>query len=194
MTTVVFFGLLSTGMIFISRIYYLKSIFAGITRPHAFSWLIWGSISSIGFAAQVVEGAGAGSWARGFAAATCFLLAVLGYYKGDRAYTRADWITLAVAFTAIPLWMITKTPVWSVILVCFIDTLGYLPTVRKSWHKPTEESAAGYGLFTLGAMFSLLALENYTISTWLYPVVLVISNASMAVYLLVRRQRKTAIA
>lgn len=196
MTAAVFFGLLSTGMILVSRICYFRSIFLGITRPHAFSWLIWATISSIGFAAQVADGAGAGAWARGFAAATCFILALLGYYRGDRAYARTDWITLIVAFCAIPLWIATKTPVWSVILVCLIDSIGYLPTVRKSWRRPLEESAAGYVFFAFGAFFSLLALENFTPSTWLYPVVLVFSNAGMAVFLMLRRQQlqKTAIA
>lgn len=180
------FGALSVAAMVFSRGAYFTSIMKGNTKPHAFSWLIWAVISSIGFAAQVVKGAGAGSWTRGFGAATCFILVVLGWTRGERRITRADWITLIVAFSAIPLWIITQTPVWSVVLVCVIDTSGYLPTVRKAWHKPEQETPVGYMFSSFGAFLSLLAIDNYNPSTWLYPIVLVFSNGLMAVYLKLR--------
>lgn len=188
------FGVLSTGTVFVSRFFYFKSVYKHGAKPHAFSWLIWGCISAVGFAAQVTEGAGPGSWARGFACATCFLLVAIGYRRGDRSYTRGDWITLAVSLSAVPLWILTKTPLWSVILVCLIDTIGYLPTVRKAWIRPHEEPAAGYAWFAIGALMSLFAIENYTPSTWLYPVVMVLSNSSMTAFLWHRRRQKTAVA
>jgi len=194
MTQLEMFGVLSTGMIFVSRFAYFKCIYKDGAKPHAFSWLIWGCISAVGFAAQVAEGAGPGAWARGFACATCFLLVFVGYTRGDRSYSRSDWITLIISLGAIPLWIITKTPFWSVVLVSIIDTVGYLPTVRKAWHRPHEEPAMGYAWFALGALFSLFALANYTPSTWLYPVVMVVSNTSMTIFLWRRRQQKTAIA
>lgn len=189
MTFAAIFGLLSVLAMLAARVTYFTSIWRGKTRPHAFSWFIWGVISSIGFAAQFAEGAGAGSWARGFGAATCFLLVILSLKYGEKHITRADWTTLAAALMAIPLWVLTKTPVWSVALVCIIDTVGYLPTVRKSWNKPLSESALSYGIGALGAFLTLLAIENYAVSTWLYPAVLVASNGSMALFLLNRRTR-----
>lgn len=189
MTMTALFGLLSVAAMLAARLTYFTSIWRGKTRPHAFSWFIWGVISSIGFAAQFAEGAGAGSWARGFGAVTCFLLVGISLLHGERNITRADWMTLLVALLAIPLWVFTKTPVWSVVLVCLIDTVGYLPTVRKSWTKPQSESALSYSIGSLGAFLTLLAIENYTVSTWLYPAVLVISNGAMALFLLGRRAR-----
>jgi hypothetical protein len=184
-----FFGVLSTAMIFVSRVFYFRGIFLHGAKPHAFSWLIWACISSVGFAAQVAEGAGPGAWARGFAASTCYLLAWIGYIRGDRSYTRSDWIILFVSLLAIPLWIVTKTPLWSVILVCIIDTVGFIPTIRKSWDRPREEPASGYACFTLGALFSIFAIETYTPSTWLYPVAMVFTNCSMTAYLLIRRAK-----
>lgn len=188
MTHTEFFGALSTLMMLFSRANYFNAIFRGKTRPHAFSWLIWGIISTIGFAAQVMEGAGAGSWARGLSAATCFILVIISLLKGTRDIKAGDWVTFVVALLAIPLWVATKTPVWSVILVCVIDTLGYFPTVRKSWSKPHEETARSYMLSCLCAFFALLAIEHYSISTWLYSAVLVITNGGMAAFLIMRRK------
>lgn len=184
------FGILSTFMMLCSRANYFNSTFRGRTRPHAFSWFIWGIISTIGFAAQVAEGAGAGSWARGLSAATCFMLVVVSLMKGEKNIRRSDWVTLVVALCAIPLWVATKTPVWSVILVCCIDTIGYFPTVRKSWDKPHSETALSYTLSCLCALFSIFAIENYTLSTWLYSAVLTVTNGGMVAFLLIRRKMK----
>lgn len=194
MTYTALFGMLSTLMVLASRIFYFKSIFKNGAKPHAFSWLIWGTISAVGFAAQVAEGAGPGAWARGFACATCFLLVGIGYMRGDRSYSKSDWVTLIVSLSAIPLWVITKSPLGSVILVCIIDTVGYLPTLRKAWVKPHEEPAAGYAFFAVGALLSLFAIEHFTPSTWLYPVVMVLSNTAMTFFLILRRQQTTPVA
>jgi len=175
-------------MMLCSRTVYFAGILRGRTHPHVFSWIIWGTISSIGFAAQVAEGAGPGSWARGFGSVTCFVLVFISFFKGEKDIRRGDWLTLAVALSAIPLWVITKTPFWSVLIVCFIDTIGYLPTLRKSWLKPQEEQAISYLFSCLGAAFSLVAIKQYTPSTWLYPAVLTVTNGSMWIFLGARRR------
>lgn len=182
------FGAASIVMLLCSRAGYFAGIFRGNTRPHVFSWFIWSVLSGIGFAAQVAEGAGPGSWGRGFGAVTCFLLVVIGYFKGEKDIKRGDWITLAVALSAIPLWAAAKTPFWSVVIVCCIDTIGYWPTLRKSWLKPREELSVSYLFSCLGAVFSLLAIKQYTPSTWLYPLVLVFSNGGMWLFLHARRR------
>ncbi|HEX2557572.1 MAG TPA: hypothetical protein VHK86_04560 [Nitrososphaera sp.] len=183
------FGVLSSFMMLCSRTHYFNSLFRGKAKPHTFSWFIWAIISSIGFAAQVAEGAGPGSWARGFSSLTCFILVIVSLLKGEKNVKKSDWITLFFALAAIPLWIATKTPVWSVILVCVIDTVGYFPTIRKSWNKPYEEPALSYVFSGMCAFFSLLAIEHYTLSTWLYSAVLTFTNATMASILFYRRKQ-----
>ena len=117
---------------------------------------------------------------------------IISYFKGEKDIKRGDCITLAVALSSIPLWVLTKMPFWSVLIVCFIDTIGYLPTVRKSWLKPQEELAVSYLFSCLGAAFSLLAIEQYTPSTWLYPLVLTLTNGTMWLFLHARRRSKAA--
>jgi len=182
-------GFAAVVLMIASRGSYFRSVFQGSTRPHAFSWMVWGVISSIGFAAQVAEGAGPGSWARGFGAATCWILTLVALTpRGERNPRPGDWAALIVALLAIPLWVMTKTPLWSVILVCLIDTLGYVPTWRKSWARPHQEPARGFALSALGAFLSLLAIAHYTPATWLYPAVLTLTNGGTALFLVLRRR------
>ena len=182
------FGALSSLMMLSSRANYFTTIFRGKTKPHAFSWLIWGVISSIGFCAQVSQGAGAGSWSRGLGSFTSFLIFIIALRKGHIHIKRSDWVTLALAFCAIPLWIATKTPVWSVVLVCIIDLLGCYPTLRKSWGSPFEETVRSYTLSAVGGFFSIIAIEHYTVSTWLYPVESLCANILIIICLLHRRK------
>jgi hypothetical protein len=181
------YAAIAIALMLFSRGTYLTSILRGRTKPHAFSWLIWGVISSIGLAAQIADHAGPAIWVRAVGSVSCFFILGLCWWKGERDIRRADWITLLVALAAVPLWIATQTPVWSVILVCLIDTSGYVPTARKVWRKPGEETPYSYIFSCLGAFLSLLAIENYTPSTWLYPLVLTLSNLSMASFIFIRR-------
>ena len=39
---------------------YLRDLWRGKTKPHAFSWIIWGIMTSTGFFASMSRGGGAG--------------------------------------------------------------------------------------------------------------------------------------
>src|SRR5580698_5703228 len=50
----------------ISYVPYFRTIFSGKTKPHAFSWLVWGILTAIAFGGQIVGKGGAGAWVTGF--------------------------------------------------------------------------------------------------------------------------------
>lgn len=193
MTYATEFGALSTLMVLSSRANYFSGIFRGKVHPHMFSWVIWCVISAIGFTAQMSQGAGAGGWSRGFACITSFMIVLFACRKGTNYIKRSDWITLAVALSAIPLWIITRTPLWSVILVCTMDVLGCYPTLRKAWNRPYEEAVRSYLFSGIGGIFSLIAIEHYSPSTWLCPAEGLCANI-MLISCLMWRRKKLAIA
>ena len=105
-------------------------------RPHMFSWVVWGTVNAITFFAQASRGAGFGAWATGFSAGGCLSVALLAGIYGERKITRGDWVAFLSSLAAIPLWYVTKDPLWSVILLTGISAVAFYPTVRKSWRKP----------------------------------------------------------
>jgi hypothetical protein len=87
-----------------SYVPYVRSIFVANTKPHAFTWLVWGTVMAIAFFAQLSDMAGAGSWATGLSAAFCLGIGVLALFRGEKHITRGDWIAFLATFLAIPLW------------------------------------------------------------------------------------------
>jgi hypothetical protein len=181
------FGLLSLILSVVSYVPYLRSIFAAKTRPHAFTWLIWGAVMAIAFVAQLSGRGGAGSWATGLSAAFCLSIGVVALFRGEKHITRGDWIAFLVTLLAIPLWVVTSDPLWSVLLVTGIDAVAYYPTFRKSYSKPDEELAFKYVLTVIRYLFSLLALEHYTLVTSVYQLVSILMEMAIVGLLIWRR-------
>jgi hypothetical protein len=181
------FGLLSVVLSVVSYVPYARSIFVANTKPHAFTWLVWGAVMAIAFVAQLYDRAGAGSWATGLSAAFCLGIGVVAVFRGEKHITAGDWIALVVTLIAIPLWVVTSDPLWSVLLVTGIDAVAYYPTFRKSYAKPDEELASKYVLTVIRYLFSLLALERFTIVTSVYQLVSIVMETAVVIMLLWRR-------
>ena len=183
----IFLGSLSIIIAIISYIPYFRNIFRGRTKPHAISWFVWGVLTTIAFVAQVVEKGGAGAWVTGFTAIVCFTIAALAFIKGERQFVLFDWLSLLAAMASLILWWLTKEPLTAVILITITDAFGFLPTFRKGYHKPDEETAITFALSGVKFLISIFALETLTLATWLFPLSLVITNGLFVVLLVVRR-------
>jgi hypothetical protein len=181
------YGILGVAFLLGSAVPYIIACWKGRAKPHAFSWILWSLINAIVFAAQVTEHAGAGAWTT---AATTVINAGISAYAlkyGEKEFTRGDWICFLSALAALPLWVLTKNPLWSVILVSIIDTFGFFPTLRKSWNKPYQEVAMTFVFSGFGFSFALASLDNYALVNWLYPAVVLATNIIFILTLLYRR-------
>lgn len=167
---------------------YWIGIYRRETKPHMFSWIIWATICAIAASVQISEGAGAGSWFLIFNTIGCTGIAVVSYWLGTKDVTRGDAIVLAIALSAIPIWLMTDNPLLAIFILIGIDGIAYIPTARKSWNNPYEEKAVTWGSSAVVFGLSIAALETYTLSTWLYPLVFIIINTALTVLLVWRRR------
>ena len=149
---------------------YIRSILHGQTRPHVFSWLIWGLTTFMVFLATLADRGGAGAWPIGVSALITMYVAWLAYlYKSDASITRIDWIFFSLALSSMPLWYFTADPLWAVVILTTIDVIGFGPTLRKAYVRPAEELLTFYLLMALRNVLAILALEQYSVSTVLFP-------------------------
>jgi hypothetical protein len=167
---------------------YLRGIYIGKIKPHAFTWFAWGTLTSIGFAAQVVSKAGAGSWVMFMNALLCYSIAIIAFRQGHVKYSLFDWIALSGAILGGFLWYVTSNPFFAVILISISDAIGILPTIRKAYYFPNEESIAPWlvGIFTYA--LSILALNSLVITNWLYPASIMITDFIFVIEVSVRRR------
>ena len=181
------FSILSIFAAFLAALPYVRSIIRKETRPNLFSWLIWGLSCAIGGAVQLAEGGGWGSWLMIMNAVYCLGIAFWSLWIGTRDIKKIDGVVMMVTLSAIPLWLITKNPLWSVLIIIMIDGMGYGPTIRKSWNRPYEEAALSWGLSCVFFILSIMALEKYKLTTYLYPATFAAVNTGFVLFLLMRR-------
>ncbi len=149
---------------------YARSILSGQTKPHVFSWIIWGLATSIVFFAQLADGAGVGAWSTGVSGIGTFYIAFLAYQRqADGSITKIDWVFFILALASLPLWYATHNPFWAVVILTTVDTLGFAPTFRKAYHSPYEEQVLLYVLMTIRNLVAIAALEHYSWTTVLFP-------------------------
>lgn len=152
---------------------YIRSILKHESKPHVFSWVIWGSTTFIVFLAQREGGGGVGAWPIGISGVITLLIALLAWSrKSDISISRLDWLFFTLALWALPLWYATADPLWAVAILTLVDLLGFGPTVRKVYHFPWSESLVFFGLFAARNLIVILALENYSLTTVLFPAVI----------------------
>lgn len=167
--------------------YYLVRVLHGDTKPHPYSWLIWSLVAGISGAGQIAGGGGAGSWVTITSSFMCFIIFLSSLKYGEKRIHSFDTTCLLVSLLAIPLWILTDTPLWSVILVTIVDTVGFIPTIRKSYFKPYEEAVLTYIGSSLKNGLGILALETHSLVTLLYPGTLLLTCTLFSVLILLRR-------
>lgn len=177
------------ALTFIAFFPYIRSILKGETKPHVFSWLIWGSTTFIVFLAQLADKGGAGAWPIGVSGIITIYVAILAYMKkSDITITRTDWLFFITAMTSLPLWYFTSDPLWAVVVLTTVDVLGFAPTFRKAYVFPFEEMLTFFVIMAARNLISILALAHYSITTVLFPATTAVVCLAFIVMVMYRRR------
>jgi hypothetical protein len=168
---------------------YIRDTLKGTTKPHPFTYFIQALVGSISFAAQLAKDAGPGAWAMGIPVVLGIVTAGLSLTKGERSITRRDWYCLIAAFVAIGIWRLTSDPLYAVLIVMVVNTFAFIPTFRKAYWKPREETALSYSLGVMRSTISIPALLAFNAVTILPLAYHIVSNVALVAMLLVRRRK-----
>lgn len=187
-----FLGAIAIVLTLIAFLPYIHSIRQGKTRPHVFSWVIWGSTTFVVFLAQLADKGGAGAWPIGVSGIITIYVAFLAYIKkSDCTITRSDWLFFIAAMTSLPSWYLTADPLWAVVILTLVDVIGFGPTFRKAYSYPLEEKLTFFVIMAVRNLISIMALAHYSLTTVLFPAVIA---AACLVFILTVIHRRRALA
>lgn len=171
---------------------YVRDMFRGTTKPHAYTWLIWAITQGT---ASTAIWFGQGGWgALAFIAGTACVIIVffLSLKFGTRNITRGDTIVLILALLAIVVWWQTSNPLPAVLMASGIDTAGYIPTYRKIWSEPWSETLSFWYTMIVIIVLSIVALSSYNVLTVTYPAIMLLCNFVLVTLSLWRRRTHRA--
>jgi len=189
MTIKLIFSSLAIIITFIAFVPYIFSTLTGEVKPHVFSWVIWGATTFVVFLAQLQDNGGMGAWSIGLSGVITVFIAALAFVKkSDITVTHIDWLFFIMALVSLSFWYFTSNPLWAVVILTAVNILGFGPTIRKAYAFPHDENITFFFLFIIRNTLAIMALENYSVTTMLFPVA--VNIACLILILMVNYRRK----
>ena len=181
-------GFAAVVLAFACYVPYYYGIFFGKVRPHLYTHVIWTFVSVVAVSGMWISGAGAGGWSPIISTLLASFIIPLCLWYGTKDVTRTDlWFMCGALVTIIP-WLLTKNPLWSIVLASVIELVGCIPTYRKTWNDPDSESVSSWGLNTVKHMLTIPAMAVFSVETLIYPVVMVLMNGGLVMEILYRKR------
>lgn len=181
-------AIIASLLAFVGNIPYLVDVIKQKVKPHPYTWFVWTIVSCIVFFGQLAKGAGVGAIPTATAEIFTVIIFLFSLRYGFKHVTRTDTIFLIIALLGIIPWIITKDPTVSVIIAVSIDFIGFMPTLRKTWQHPETETPLLYSMNVLRHILMLFSLQAYNIATTLHSIVMIITNSTMTMFIIIPRK------
>jgi len=174
-------------LVLVGFIHYYWSIFKWNTKPHLYTWLIFSILLWVSSVIQFKSGWWWWVYVLLWQFIGCLWAVLLSFKFGTKNISKFDTFILILAIITIILWVLSA-PVISVILIIIIDILALIPTIRKSYNDPHSETVTIWLLNSVIFSLSLLWIENYSFLTSAYQIAVILLDAGVVIYLLIRRK------
>jgi len=180
-------GIISAIIGSLAFIPYLRDTFSLKTKPHAYTWLIFTITQGTAVTGILYGQGGWGGLNLIIGTLLVFSVFLFSLKYGTKNITKSDTIILILSILAILVWWQLHQPAYAVLMVTFIDFLGYLPSFRKSFREPWSETLISWAAFAASDIFALMALKEYNILTVTYLLMIASVNTVFFIFCLSRR-------
>jgi len=182
------FSILASVIVVVAYYPYVRDIFKGKTKPHIYTWLIWFLTTITALAGLLKGGSINGATPIMISLVLVFSIVVLSLKYGTKDITIGDTVVLTLALLSIVVWWQLEQPVLAVFMATAIDLFGYIPTIRKSWNAPQEETFSFWVAMVVIYSLVFLAISEYNLLTVPYVVMCIIVDLLLVILLFYRRK------
>lgn len=131
-----------------------------LVRPNRFSWLIWGTVMAVeALTYQAVNEGMIQNLIFLMSAASCLFITLAIWRDGAWAKpSRAEILSMAIAFAGLVLWIVFQAERWAHILLVAAVPISFIPTWVSAREDPRREMSPAWGLWTLGDFATLMLI------------------------------------
>ena len=182
-------GVIAGGISLLAYLLYNLAIFRGETKPNRATWWILTVVGLLILTSYYAEGARETIWVPLAYVLGPLVIAILSIKRGQGGWTYFDKWCLAGSGISVLLWFLTSQPFIALCINIFIDFLGLLPTIKKSYEKPESEDRTAWVVEVIANAINLLAVKSWIVTLYIYPVYLVVINSVVAILLIIGRSK-----
>lgn len=158
-------------LVLIAYIPYMFDIVKGKVAPHPFSWLIWAMTATAVFFLQTANGSGTGAYATATVAVCAALIFVLSFRANKVRIRPLDIASLALALGGIVVWIFVDQPAIAIIILLFVEVVGFIPTYLNGWRNPYKDSISVWATNGTRHALGFMSVQNYNMITMINPIV-----------------------
>lgn len=103
--------------------------------------------------------------------------------------SKIDWVCFVGACISLIFWLLFNQPLVAVVLLVLTDLLAFIPTFRKTWSLPHDETLFEYGMASLKFSVAFFAFSSFSLTIVMYPAYLIVANTTFLIYTLIRRNK-----
>ncbi len=180
------FGLLSSIVLIIGGVPYLRDIHRKKVHPHILSWIGWSFITGLGGSAMLASGS---RWVVALMFANTLLCFVIAGYAiirkaGVWSVSAYDFLLFGLGILGLILWLIIGLPIIALVLAITADLCFGLPTIIKTYREPESETYFAWLASAISGLLSLCAIQNFTFSEIAYPGYLFVFDTLVLLFIL----------
>ena len=168
----------------IAGIPYILAILRGQTKPNRATWSIWFVVGCLVGVSYYSSGARDTMWVPITYIIMPFIITILSFKYGEGGWTRFDRCCLLGAGMTLVSWWMFDSPLITLIANLFIDFMGGLPTIRKSYYEPEKEDRLAWTLMFISNIANLFAVKQWIFAIAIYPVYMFMVSGLIAVLVL----------
>ena len=166
---------------------YIYHVYHGRVIPHPYSWTVWAILSMIS-TIWLISTLGLDTSSISPIIRTiclCIWGCIWWYFIQKIKINIFDYICLSLGIAIIYIAFHFSLAQAIISMIC-VDLLILTPTLKKIWNDPRSEDSLAWITTALSQIFLLLSLEKYTFDIVVFWVYIMLVNASVAAYILLR--------
>lgn len=173
-------GFASAALAIVSYVPYIRSITAGITKPHRTTFGIWSVIGLVQVTSYIASGAETTIWlpmVYTLGALVTFMLSLKHGVGGTRPL---ELLCLVGSLVGMAGWILTDNPHIALYLSILATAFGFAPTIKKAYYQPQTEDPPAWALAAGASFLNLLAVSTWQFYELSYPVFIMLFDGSVA--------------
>jgi len=171
---------------------YVVSILKGDTKPDRVTWWILALETGTITVTYYISGARDTIWLPiAYTISFTFVaLLSLKFGEGTVNLSTLDRVCLTGAIASLLVWWLSGSAVIALYMGIVVDFIGIVPTISKSYLRPWTESKLSWAVAVAASFLNVLAIQEWVLPIYAYPVYLLIFNCLIAFFILVPRKKR----
>ncbi len=182
-------GVLAGIFSFSAFILYYISILRGKTIPNRATWLILTIVGIIIASSYYSVGARETIWVAVSYVLGPFITFLLSIKYGEGGWNNFDKHCLIISGVSIIIWLLSGSAIITLLINIFIDFLGILPTLKKSYLRPYSEELTPWTVTFIASLLNIVAIREWIFSIYIYPIYMLVFNTLIMLLILLPNLR-----